>query len=80
MEIKTKGTVSISIEDFIEMSKCKELICRSIENCMVFEINGENHGCTFYLEQELMETMFPEECQEAKKKAVEKWEVKNQNV
>jgi hypothetical protein len=80
MEIKTKGTVSISTEDFIEMSKCKELICRSIEDCMVLEINGKNCGCNFYLNQELMETMFPEECQEAKKKAVEKWEVKNQNV
>lgn len=67
------GTATLTTQDYIELIKCKEIVKSLLEGCSVFELNGKHEGYSLWGNQTLIETLFPTEFAEAKKKADEKW-------
>lgn len=67
------GTATLTTQDYIELVKCKEIVKSLLEGCSVFEFSGKHNGYSLWGNQTLIETLFPVEFAEAKKKADEKW-------
>ena len=67
------GSATLTTQDYIELVKCKQIVKALLEDCSVFELNGKHQGYSFWVNQNLIETLFPLEIAEAKKKADEKW-------
>lgn len=67
------GTATLTTQDYIELVKCKEVVKTLLEDCTVFELSGKHNGYSLWGNQTLIETLFPVEFSEAKKKADEKW-------